>query len=138
MKGGNYMIKSEQQKNRTIKILKELQEKKNTAHKDAIGSIESLIGQLEAELNEYKKLKNGEFVLPKNITFVELLKNIAKIRISKGLSQQDLANLLGVSKQQINRYEEHDYQNISIIKINEILSALDLSISLEAAKKMAA
>lgn len=132
------MIKSEQQKNRTIKMLDELKEKKKTIHQSASGSIDSLIGQLESELNEYEKLKNGEFALPKNITFVELLKNIAKIRISKGLSQQDLANLLGISKQQVNRYEEHDYQNVSIIKINEILNVLGLSLSLEAMKDFAA
>lgn len=132
------MIKSEQQKNRTIKMIEELQEKKKTVHKSAIGSIESLIGQLETELREYEQLKKGEFTLPTNITFVELLKNITKVRISKGLSQQDLANLLGISKQQINRYEEHDYQNVSIIKINEILIALGLSISLETMKDKAA
>ena len=132
------MIKSEQQKNRTLKMLNELQEKRKDANKSALGSIDSLIGQLESELIEYEKLKRGEFVLPKNITFVELLRNITKVRIAKGLSQQDLANLLGVSKQQINRYEEHDYQNVSIIKINQILSVLGLNISLEASGDIAA
>ena len=125
------MIKSEQQKNRTIKMLSELQEKKKTASNIAIGSIDSLIGQLENEIKEYENLKRGEFTLPKNITFVELIKNIAKIRISKGLSQQDLANMLGIARQQINRYEEHDYQNVSLVKISEIIAVLGLTVSLE-------
>ena len=125
------MIKSEQQKNRTIKMLSELQEKKKTASNIAIGSIDSLIGQLENEIKEYENLKRGEFTLPKNITFVELIKNIAKIRISKGLTQQDLANMLGMTKQQINRYEEHDYQNVSLVKISEIIAVLGLTVSLE-------
>jgi len=124
------MIRSEQQKNRTIKILTELEEKK-TASQISLGSINSLIGQLERELEEYETLKRGEFELPKNITFVELMKNITKIRIAKGLSQQDLANLLGTTKQQINRYEEHDYQNVSLVKISEIISVLGLTVSLE-------
>ena len=129
------MIKSEQQKNRTIKQLTELKEKRKTASNIAIGSIDSLIGQLENEIKEYEDLKRGEFTLPKNITFVELIKNIAKIRISKGLSQQDLANMLGMTKQQINRYEEHDYQNVSLLKISEIIAVLGLTVTLENLEK---
>ena len=49
------MIKSEQQKNRTLKMLNELQEKRKDVHKSALGSIDSLIGQLESELIEYEK-----------------------------------------------------------------------------------
>jgi len=118
-------------KNRTIKRLAELEEKKKTASELSLSSINSLIGQLERELEEYNALKRGEFELPKNITFAELMKNITKIRIAKGLSQQDLANLLGTTKQQINRYEEHDYQNVSLVKISEIIAILGLSVSLE-------
>ena len=132
------MIKSEQQKNRTIKMLDELKQKREKSSKIALGSIESLIGQLELELDEYEKLKQGDFILPKNITFVELLKNITKVRISKGLSQQDLANMLGMAKQQINRYEEHDYQNVSLVKISEIIAVLGLTVSLEKQKDIAA
>lgn len=131
------MIKSEQQKNRTIKQLTELKEKRKTASNVAIGSIDSLIGQLENEIKEYEDLKRGEFSLPKNITFVELIKNIAKIRISKGLSQQDLANMLGMTKQQINRYEEHDYQNVSLVKISEIIAVLGLTVTLEKIENVA-
>ena len=131
------MIKSEQQKNRTIKQLTELKEKRKTASNITLGSIDSLIGQLENEIKEYEDLKRGEFTLPKNITFVELIKNIAKIRISKGLSQQDLANMLGMTKQQINRYEEHDYQNVSLVKISEIIAVLGLTVSLEKIENVA-
>ena len=131
------MIKSEQQKNRTIKQLTELKEKRKTASNIAIGSIDSLIGQLENEIKEYESLKRGEFTLPKNITFVELIKNIAKIRISKGLSQQDLANMLGITKQQINSYEEHDYQNVSLVKISEIIAVLGLTVTLEKIENVA-
>ena len=131
------MIKSEQQKNRTIKQLTELKEKRKTASNIAIGSIDSLIGQLENEIKEYESLKRGEFTLPKNITFVELIKNIAKVRISKGLSQQDLADMLGITKQQINRYEEHDYQNVSLVKISEIIAVLGLTVSLEKIENVA-
>jgi len=132
------MIKSEYQKNRTLKQINELNEKLKTVDVYSQNSINSLIGQLESEVNEYEELKKGNFVLPKNITFVELLKNITKVRISKGLSQQDFADLLGMSKQQINRYEEYDWQNVSISNINQILIKLKLNVSLELANEKAA
>lgn len=124
------MIKSEQQKNRTLKMIKEYNEKLKTLDEYSRGSLLSLIGTLEQEIEEYENLKKGIYELPQNITFVELLQSISKIRISKGLSQQDLANMLGITKQQLNRYEEHNYQNVSIAKINEILEVLNISVSL--------
>ena len=124
------MIKSEQQKNRTLKMIKEYNEKLKTLDEYSRGSLLSLIGTLEQEIEEYENLKKGIYELPQNISFVELLQSISKIRISKGLSQQDLANMLGITKQQLNRYEEHNYQNVSIAKINEILEVLNISVSL--------
>lgn len=124
------MIKSEQQKNRTLKLLEEYKKKLESLDEYSKGSLLSLIGTLEQEIEEYENLKKGIYELPQNITFVELLQSISKIRISKGLSQQDLANMLGITKQQLNRYEEHNYQNVSIAKINEILEVLNISVSL--------
>lgn len=124
------MIKSEQQKNRTLKMIEDYNNQLNTLDEYSRGSLLSLIGTLEQEVEEYEKLKKGIYELPQNITFVELLQSISKIRISKGLSQQDLANMLGITKQQLNRYEEHNYQNVSIAKINEILEVLNISVSL--------
>jgi len=124
------MIKSEQQKNRTIKIIEDSKNKLESLDQYTKESMLSFIGTLEYEIDEYEALKRGEYTLPGNISFRELLKSIAKVRISKGLSQQDLAKKLGVTKQQINRYEEHDYQNVSAANIAEILEVLDLSISL--------
>ena len=125
------MIKSEQQKNRTIKALEDFKNRLSDISEYSKAGVLAMIGQLEKELEEYEALKRGEFVLPRDITFVELVKNIAKIRIAKGLSQQDLANMLGISKQQINRYEEHDYQNVSLPKISEIIAVLGLTVILE-------
>ena len=51
---------------------------------------------------------------------------IAKIRISKGISQTDLAGRLGVSKQVISRYEESDYQTVAISRLQEILDAIGI------------
>jgi HTH-type transcriptional regulator / antitoxin HigA len=134
------MIKSEKQKTRTKKLIEDF--KKELAEKEAklanldnketyLSSYRVIINDLENEIKEYEMLKAGNFVLPQNITFIELLKNLAKIRISKGLSQQDLARLIGVTKQQINRYEEHDYQNVGVDKVNQILEALNIYLDMK-------
>ena len=39
-----------------------------------------------------------------------MLKRLKELRASKGISQQKLANLLGVSQQAINKYENHDVE----------------------------
>lgn len=140
------MIKSEKQKNRTKKLIenfkKELAEKEieltSLDNKETyLSSYRIIINDLENEIKEYEALKAGNFTLPQNITFLELLKNLAKIRISKGLSQQDLANLIGVSRQKINLYEEHDYQNMTSDKINAILNALNIHLDMRNASEAA-
>ena len=39
-----------------------------------------------------------------------MLKNLKKLRTANGISQQKLANILGVSQQSINKYENHDVE----------------------------
>lgn len=142
------MIKSEVQKNRTLKSISNLkkdidfmsksQDYDEDVKKAYIGSYESMFAELEREIQEYEDLKAGKFVLPKNITFIELLKNLTKIRIARDLSQQDLANMIGVSRQKINLYEEHDYQNVKIDKINAILKAFNISLDMKSNTELAA
>ena len=134
------MIKSEVQKNRTLKSIAELKKtiesiKISKDYDDDVkqaylGSHQSLLAELEREVQEYQDLKAGKFDLPQNITFIELLRNLTKIRIAKGISQQDLANMIGVSRQKINLYEEHDYQNE---KINDILKVLNINLDMKIA-----
>ena len=89
-----------------------------------------VLGELENEIKEYEEIKSGNYELPKNITFIDLLRSLPKIRVSRGLSQKNLGDLIGVSKQQINRYEEHEYQNIGIEKINMILEVLNINLDI--------
>ncbi|MBE7012304.1 MAG: helix-turn-helix transcriptional regulator [Ruminococcaceae bacterium] len=47
-----------------------------------------------------------------------MLKNIKKLRIDKGLSQQQLADIIGVSQQSINKYENHNVEpNIETLSL---------------------
>ena len=39
-----------------------------------------------------------------------MLKNLKKLRLRKGLSQQRLADIIGVSQQSVNKYENHSIE----------------------------
>ena len=93
------------------------------------GSYESMIRQLEGELREYDQLKSGELALPGIERLDQIAPFIAKIRITKGVSQTELARRLGVSKQVISRYEESDYQTVGVAKLQEILDAMGVKTS---------
>ena len=134
------MIKTEQQKNKTIKSIKRFQNEldavlSNDQINDTIKEMQktsylSMITELQAEVDEYNKLVSGEYEFPETIPINDLPKYIAKFRISKGLSQTELAKRLKIDKQQINRYEEHDYQSVSWARILEIIQVLEISPSI--------
>ncbi len=126
------MIKSDAQRERTVaqiegfrRALEAAAQEKPTKREAAIrGSYESMIRQLEEELQEYDQLKGGRLALPHIERLDQIAPFIAKIRIAKGLSQTELARRLGVSKQVISRYEETDYQTVAIGRLQEILDAI--------------
>lgn len=56
-----------------------------------------------------------------------MLKNIKKLRIDKGLSQQQLADIIGVSQQSINKYENHGVEP-SIETLSLLADCFDTSV----------
>lgn len=128
------MIKSDAQRDRTMaqiegfrRALTKAEHQKPDKRSKAIrGSYEGMIRQLEDELREYDQLKSGELDLPHVKRLDQIAPFITKIRIAKGVSQTELARRLGVSKQVVSRYEEGDYQAVSIARLQEILDAIGI------------
>ena len=126
------MIKSDAQRDRTLAqiegfrqaLAKEERGKPGKRSTAIRGSYEGMIRQLEDELRDYDQLKRGKLKLPRTERLDEIAPFIAKIRIAKGVSQTELARRLGISKQVISRYEESDYQTVSIARLQEILDAM--------------
>lgn len=127
------MIKSQAQSERTAaqlegfrqaiaKMDREMTGKRAAAVR---GSYEGMTRQLEEELREYY-LKAGELVLPQIERLDQIAPFIAKIRISKGVSQTELARRLGLSKQVISRYEETEYQTVAVSRLQEILDDIGI------------
>jgi HTH-type transcriptional regulator / antitoxin HigA len=128
------MIKSDAQRARTVaqiegfrRALVKLEQEAPGKRSVAIrGSYESMLQQLEDELRDFDRLKSGELTLPPVERLDQIAPFIVRIRIAKGVSQTELANRLGVSKQVISRYEESDYQTVAISRLQEILDVIGI------------
>ena len=60
-----------------------------------------------------------------------LAMKIAKLREKKGLSQQQLAKLMGTSQQAISRIESGDYQGFTLKTIEKIADATGTRVKIE-------
>jgi ribosome-binding protein aMBF1 (putative translation factor) len=131
---GIVMIKSDAQKERTATQIEGLRQalakaEREMAGKRAVairGSYEGMIRQLEDDMREYDELMSGALTLPNVERLDQIAPFVAKIRIARGMSQMDLARRLRVSKQVISRYEETEYQTVSIGRLQEILDAIGI------------
>ena len=82
--------------------------------------------QLKEEVESYNRLKRGEFEELKNLRGLGEL--LIGLRIYKGLSQKDLAELLGVHESQVSRDEKNEYHNITLERANRILEVLKVEL----------
>ena len=91
-------------------------------------ALQSQITDLKRGIDEYDDLKSG--MIPVfELNFIDQLpKTLIKARISLGLSQKKLGELVGLQEQQIQRYESTDYEAASISRIKEISRILNLEI----------
>ncbi len=96
-----------------------------------INSFNSLIEDLETQLNEYNSLVEGNFHCLQAKTLEEIPKVLIAARLAQKMSQKDLAIALDLNEQQIQRYEMNDYEAASWTRIVEIAMALKMKFSFE-------
>lgn len=89
--------------------------------------MESFHLQLLEEVEGYDRLKRGEFGAIKNFRGLGHL--LIALRISKGISQRDLAAKLGVHESQVSRDERNEYHGITMERAAKILEALDVELT---------
>ena len=97
-----------------------------TAEHDAL---ESQVEELTEQIREYEALKSGAVSILKAESIEGLPTILIRARIAKRLSQRDLAKMLGLKEQQIQRYEAGSYASASLRRLAEVARALDLEIS---------
>ena len=98
------------------------------AHLDALNS---QLKEFNAEINEYEELKKGDIKSLKLDSFAQLPEALIKARIIRGLTQAQLAEILQVKQQQVQRDESNKYASASFTKLLAIQKALNLEVKEE-------
>jgi HTH-type transcriptional regulator/antitoxin HigA len=90
-------------------------------------ALKSEVQRLEAEVAAYEKLSSAANTSDEFASDDLGLLPI-RVRIARNLSQKDLAELLEVSEQQIQRYERDRYSGISISRYKRVLEVLGVEL----------
>jgi|LakMenEpi03Aug12_release.lakeMendotaPanAssembly.Ray.scaffolds.fasta_scaffold124323_2 DNA-binding Xre family transcriptional regulator len=93
-----------------------------------IDALETDVSKLNAEINEFERLKSGAVKVISANSFHDLPDVIIKARIARALTQKDLALKLGMKEQQIQRYETNNFASASFSILAKIVDALDITI----------
>ena len=86
--------------------------------------LQSMIDELREELQEYERTKQGDVDMTALTSIHMVPRTLIRARIARGLSQRQLAQLVGLKEQQIQRYESNDYSNVDLGRVREIARAL--------------
>ncbi|NES22479.1 MAG: helix-turn-helix transcriptional regulator [Symploca sp. SIO3E6] len=138
------MIKNEQEYKFTQDIIREFEKSLATLEGDQAkknndpdgwelmrGSLQCHLDKLKAEVVEYEKLisHNHHSPIVLQLDDIDDLPQILiKARMAAKLSQQELAELAGLTEEQIKRYEDNDYEDASFIDVKFVIDALDIQI----------
>jgi HTH-type transcriptional regulator / antitoxin HigA len=116
---------------------RELLSVRHSVGRDAVASavIDALrmqIADLEREISEYEDLKEGRLLSFGADDLDSLGELVTKARIAYGLTQAELGEILGMTQQQVQRYERDGWQKISLWRLAEAAGALGLDVNIRA------
>ena len=94
-------------------------------------SYQSQVDDLKEQIKEYETLTNHDSQTPivlKLDDINNLPQLLIKARMTAKLSQKELADLAGLTEEEIQKYEDKDYENASFIDVMAVVDALDIKI----------
>jgi len=91
-----------------------------------VGSLRR-VAELAASVAGYEALRAGGGLSLKLGALEDLGRALVKARIARGWTQAQLAQALGMPKQQVQRYEATAYTSASLSRMARVAAALDLS-----------
>jgi DNA-binding XRE family transcriptional regulator len=91
------------------------------------GKVQTFQGRLREDMKdpEFKKYYQEERQA------LKLAMQIAELREGKGLSQQELAKLMGTSQQAISRIESGEYEGFTLKTLEKIAEATGMRVKIE-------
>ena len=97
--------------------------------------IEKMIARLQEEIEAYESAKAGQ--IPPVVTaqvqddsFAEIASTLVRLRLARGLRQEDLARALGKSQPSIARWEAEDYDGYTLKELSRLARALGYQLQL--------
>ena len=110
------------------KVPPEDNENEKLRHQSYLGSLNGQLEELLDQVEEYENLKARKIHRLECKSLEELPEALIKARIFRGLTQEQLAKILNVKEQQVQRDEANMYANSSFTKILKVQRALDIEI----------
>jgi transcriptional regulator with XRE-family HTH domain/cytidylate kinase len=96
--------------------------------KAEIDGLRSQLEEMVEDLESYERLRDGDEEIPAVRSVQDIPRALIQTRIRAGLTQEDLAQRVGLKPQQIQRYEATDYASANLSRVSEIAEALDISL----------
>ena len=79
------------------------------------------------EVEEYERLRRGQ--LDSSFNLMGIGRRLVQARIYRKITQQELAEKLGITAQQVSRDERNEYHNAGIERIKKVMEALGLEMT---------
>lgn len=91
-----------------------------------VDGLQSQLDDLRRDLRAYEKLKTGNVSVLRHTGLASIAHALIRARIAEGLKQEELASLLGLKAQQVQRYEATEYQTASLARLHQVADLLGL------------
>jgi hypothetical protein len=92
----------------------------------------NLLLEFREDIAEYEALRDGRAALLRFDTLPDLGQALIRARVAQGLTQQALADRLGLKPQQIQRYEATRYASARLTRLQSVAEALGVTFRVEA------
>src|SRR5882724_7922049 len=96
--------------------------------KAQIDGLRSQWTELRELIDEYESLRSGNRRVLQLGSFADLPRTLIQARIASGMSQEELAERLGIKPQQVQRYEATDYLGASLSRVSEVVLVLGIQV----------
>lgn len=90
----------------------------------------SFTAQLKEEVETYEQMRRGDLGILSSLT--QIGRWLVGARIALGLTQQELAERLGIAAAQVSRDERNDYHGITVERAQRIMDVLGIRFRAEA------